>query len=90
VELAVGLSKLGRGGVLAAQLGIAYDLVTGDFSSALYDTGDYYAYAALADFAAAGAIETKGGSVAVAGALGGAYYNAGGAKGIVQSAVCRP
>jgi hypothetical protein len=90
VGLAVRFSKLGRGGVLSAQLGIGYDVITGDFSSALYDTADYYAYAAIADVGAAGAVETLGGSVVAAGSLGRLYYNAGGAKGIVQSTVCPP
>lgn len=44
LQLASGLIRLGRAGGLAAQLGIAYDFVTGDYTSAVYDTADFYAY----------------------------------------------
>ncbi|MGH8138776.1 MAG: hypothetical protein ACREVV_11360 [Steroidobacteraceae bacterium] len=80
----------GKAGGFAAQLGIGYDVLTEDFSSALYDTADYFAYSALAGLGAAGAIETLGGSAVAAGSLSALYYNAGGAKGIVQSAICGP
>lgn len=36
------------------------------------------------------AVETAGGSIAVAAVLAGTYHDSGGAKGIVQSAVCSP
>ena len=89
-EVAAGLSALGRVGSGAALGGIAYDVLNNDFSTALYDTADYFAYSALADAGGAGAIETLGGSIAAAGAVAGIYYNAGGSKGIVQSALCTP
>ena len=89
-EAASGLSKLGRIGGVAAQFGIAYDVLRGDFSSTLYDTADYFTYSALADIGAAGAVETLGSSIVTSGSLALLYYNAGGARGIVQFPLCRP
>ena len=87
-QAANALSKLGRVGTLSAQAGVAYDVVNGDYQSALYDTVDYFAYKSLADAGSDGAIETAGGSVAAAATLSLLYYNAGGSRGIVQGLIC--
>jgi hypothetical protein len=54
--------------------------------NAVYSGVDYFVYQQLAEFGAAGAIETLG--VSAATATGAGYYNMGGAKGIARFLFC--
>jgi hypothetical protein len=82
-----GLSTPGAVGNVAAGVGIAVDVISGDFQSALYDTADAAVYGGLALVGAGGAVETLGGSAAAAGATMASYYAAGGSRGIVQGSL---
>jgi hypothetical protein len=82
--LSKGLSRLGTAGGYAAVFGIAFDAMSGEIQSALYDSVDALTYTALAAAGAAGALESAGGSAALAGATMATYYAEGGSRGIVQ------
>ena len=87
-QLSTGLAVLGRAGGVAALGGVALDALNGDAQSFAFDLADYAVYTFLADVGAAGAVETLGTSVGVAGFAATNYYIQGGSKGIVQSALC--
>jgi RHS repeat-associated protein len=79
----------GRIGQAASGVAAFNDYLSGNYAAAfIYDPIDFFVYDGLATFGAVSAAPTLGGSVAVAGGTGLLYNNAGGAKGLIQGAIC--